>query len=104
MFRKTVSALFLGIALTVAGLAGLGADPALAEQCFTPSETRAMVQNRQAITLSGVLGEIRAVGQIVSSDPLLCDVGGRLVYLIDVISKGRVIHMQVDAQTGNITY
>ena len=100
MVRKSVSALFLGVALAAAALA----TPALADQCYSSAETRQMVQSGQAIQLSRVLGQIRAIGQIVSSAPLLCDVGGRLVYLVDVISGGHVIHVQVDAQSGSITY
>jgi uncharacterized membrane protein YkoI len=30
--------------------------------------------------------------------------GGRLVYLIDVLKDGQVIHVQVDATSGQITY
>ena len=101
MLRKPALLLCLGLGLTVAGP---GVGPASADQCYASGQTRAMVQSGQAIALSRVLGQIKAIGQIVSSDGLLCDVGGRLVYLIDVLSNGNVIHVQVDAQTGSINY
>lgn len=97
MFRQSVAALSLGVALVVAG-------PASADQCYSPAQTRAMVQSQGLVSLSGVLGKIKAIGQLVSTDALLCDVGGTLVYLIDVIADGNVIHIQVDARTGAITY
>jgi hypothetical protein len=95
MFRK--------LALAVLLAAGLAA-PAMADECYSAGQTRQMVQQGQAVPLSGVLGQIKAIGQIVSSDALLCNVGGRLVYLIDVLKGGNVIHVQVDAQSGQITY
>ncbi len=95
MFRK--------LAIAVLLTAGLAA-PALADECYSAGQTRQMVQQGQAVPLSGVLGQIKAIGQIVSSDALLCNVGGRLVYLIDVLQNGNVIHVQVDAQSGQITY
>lgn len=101
MLRKPVSALLLTAMLAVAAL---GSRPALAAQCYSSGQTRQMVQSGQAVSLSQVLGQIKAVGQIVSSDPLLCDVGGRLVYLVDVLAGGKVVHVQVDAQTGSINY
>jgi hypothetical protein len=76
----------------------------MADECYSAGQTRQMVQQGQAVPLSGVLGQIKAIGQIVSSDALLCNVGGRLVYLIDVLKGGNVIHVQVDAQSGQITY
>ncbi|HVY20487.1 MAG TPA: PepSY domain-containing protein [Bauldia sp.] len=95
MFRSLALALPLIAALDV---------PAMADQCYSPAEARAMVQQGQAQPLSSVLRQIRAIGQIVSTDAMLCDVGGRLVYLIDVIQNGNVIHVQVDATSGQITY
>jgi hypothetical protein len=100
MVQRTAAAMLLGAALALAGTVA----PASAEQCYSAAETRAMVQQGQAMPLSGVLGQIRAVGQIVSSDAMLCNMGGRLVYLIDVLKDGQVIHVQVDATSGQITY
>jgi hypothetical protein len=91
------------LALAVALVATL-ASPAAADECYSAGQTRAMVQKGQAVPLSGVLGEIRQIGQIVSSDAMLCNVGGRLVYLIDVLKDGQVIHVQVDGTSGQITY
>jgi hypothetical protein len=80
------------------------ATPAMADQCYSAGQTRQMVQEGQAMALSGLLGQIKAIGQIVSSDAMLCNVGGRLVYLIDVLKDGQVIHVQVDAASGQVTY
>ncbi len=71
--------------------------------CLSPGEARAAVQNGEVIALSSVLGQIRqsAGGQIVSV-PALCNMGGRLVYFLDVLTAGRIMHLQVDARTGRI--
>jgi uncharacterized membrane protein YkoI len=63
------------------------------------------VASGQAIQLSSVLAQIRAAvpGQIVT-EPMLCDMGGRLVYQVDVLHQGTVTHVQIDAQTGSISY
>jgi uncharacterized membrane protein YkoI len=63
---------------------------------------RAAVQGGQAIPLSSVLGQIRATGQVLST-PQLCNMGGRLVYLVNVLVNGQVTHLQVDAQSGSIS-
>jgi hypothetical protein len=79
------------------------APPSIGGGCLSPGEARAAVQSGQVVPLSSVLGQIRqaAGGQIVST-PTLCNLGGRLVYSLDVLSGGAITHMQVDAQTGRI--
>ena len=102
MIGKTLSALLLAAAL---GFGAAAPVPALADGCLSQSEVRAAVQSGQAIPLSSVIGQIRATvsGEILSS-PMLCDYGGRLVYLVNVLAGGQVTRLQVDAQTGSISY
>ena len=106
MFGKSLHALALGLALILAGPAGFGAIPAAADQCLSAAETRAAVANGQAVPLSSVLRAIRSAvpGDIVRQQ--LCDLGGRLVYLVDVYSSAgaNTTHVQIDAQTGSINY
>ena len=105
MIRRTLTALSFGAALCLSGLAGLGAGPAVAQSCLSQDQVRAAVESGQAIPLSNVLGPIRATvdGEILSS-PMLCDYGGRLVYVLNVLSNGQVTRLNVDAQTGSISY
>lgn len=79
------------------------APPSVGGGCLSPGEARAAVQSGQVVPLSSVLGQIRqaAGGQIVST-PTLCNMGGRLIYSLDVLSAGAITHMQVDARTGRI--
>ena len=105
MIRGTLSALLLAAALVTGGPAAVGTSPAAAQGCLSQGEVRVAVQNGQAIPLSSVLGQIRATvnGEILSS-PMLCDLNGRLIYLVNVLSGGQVTRLQVDAQTGAISY
>ena len=105
MLRAALSVLSLSAALGLTGPAGLGADSAAAASCYSQGQVRQAVQAGQVIQLSSVLNQIRAAvpGEIVSQ-PMLCDVGGRLVYLVDVLSGGNVTAVQIDAQTGSISY
>ncbi len=105
MIRRTLSALALVAALNVAGPVGIGAGPAAAQACLSQGDARAAVESGRAIPLSSVLGQIRAtVGGEILSSPALCDFGGRLVYLVNVLSGGQVTRLSVDAQTGAISY
>src|ERR1700692_533373 len=65
------------------------APPNVGGGCLSPREARAAVQSGQGGPLSSVLGQIRraAGGQIVSA-PTLCNMDGRLVYSLDVLSGG----------------
>jgi uncharacterized membrane protein YkoI len=105
MLRRVLPALSLATVLGLTGPAGLGVDSAVAASCYSQAQVRQAVQAGQVIQLSSVLNQIRAAvpGQIVSQ-PMLCDMGGRMVYLVDVLSGGAVTHVQIDAQTGSINY
>ncbi len=106
MFRESLRTLAFGLALFLAGPAGVGAVPAAADQCLSAAETRAAVASGQAVPLSSVLRAIRAAvpGDIVRQQ--LCEMGGRLIYLVDVYSSAgaNTTHVQIDAQTGSINY
>ena len=105
MIRNAVSALALAAALSLGGPVGLGTAPAQAQACLSQSDTRAAVESGQVIALSSVLGQIRdSVGGDILSSPSLCNLGGRLVYLVNVLVDGQVMRLQIDAQTGAIGY
>ena len=78
--------------------------PRVAPGCLSPGDARAALLSGQVVALSSVLGQIEASvgGQIVST-PLLCDMGGHLVYFVDVLTGGSITHLQVDARTGAIS-
>jgi uncharacterized membrane protein YkoI len=102
MIRRILTVLAVTAAL---GLGAAVSAPALAEGCLSQSEVRAAVASGQAVPLSSVIGQIRAtVGGEILSSPMLCDYGGHLVYLVNVLSGGQVTRLQVDAQTGTISY
>lgn len=101
MARRASLAATFWIALFLTGGAP-SIVPAAAVQCLSAAEVRAAVQGGQAIPLSSVLGQIRETGQVLSS-PQLCTIGGRLVYLVNVLADGRVTHLEVDAQSGSIS-
>lgn len=105
MLRAALSVFSLAALLGLAAPAGLSVDSASAASCYSQQQVRQAVQTGQVIQLSSVLNQIRAAvpGQIVSQ-PMLCDMGGRMVYLVDVLSGGAVTHVQIDAQTGSIAY
>lgn len=105
MIRKTLTALSLAAALCLSGPAGIGAGPAAAQSCLSQDQVRLAVESGRAIPLSSVLGQIRAqVGGEILSSPMLCDYGGRLVYVLNVLANGQVTRLNVDAQTGAISF
>jgi hypothetical protein len=79
-----------------------GATVPAAAACYGPLQIRQMVSQGQIVELSTVIGEIRSVGQPVAV-PRLCDDGGSLAYEVDVVSNGSVVHLRVDAHTGQIS-
>ncbi|SDT99194.1 PepSY domain-containing protein [Stappia sp. ES.058] len=95
LWRAFLSALS---AFALAAMLAVGV-PALAQaQCLSQSQARAAVSNGQAQPLGRVAGSVR--GEIVRAD--LCREGGRLVYVLSVLSGGRVDTRVVDAQSGNV--
>lgn len=105
MSREVFFVAVLGLACGLIWSTTVGVQPAVAGSCLSQGEVRNAVQSGQVIQLSSVLAQIRAAvpGQIVS-EPRLCNVGGRLVYVVDVLHQGVVTHVQIDAHTGSISY
>ena len=103
--RRGIIPLVLALGLVVAGTAALGPSPAAAQACYSAGEVRAAVQSEQVVSLSTVINQIRAAtgGEVLSS-PQLCNVGGRLVYLLNVLIAGQVRQVQVDGASGSISY
>ncbi|MCA1241365.1 PepSY domain-containing protein [Stappia stellulata] len=75
------------------------AQPVTAQgQCLSQPQARAAVSSGQALPLGRVAGAVG--GEIVRAD--LCREGGRLVYVLSVLSGGRVDTRVVDAQSGRV--
>ena len=88
MFRKLALAALL--ALPLAGAAMLAPDAALAQGCLSSKEARSAVQNGQAVSLSKMVKRIqKATGGEILPTPQLCNSGGRLVYIVKVLSARR---------------
>src|SRR5690349_23728134 len=102
MFRRFFIFLALG-ALLSAGSFG-PASSASADGCLSPAEARQVAQSGQIVPLSRIIGQIRAAanGEILPP-PQLCNIDGRLVYLVNVLTReGQVTRLTVDASSGNI--
>ncbi len=95
--------LLLGMALLTTGLTTTDMT-AQAAGCLSAGEARAAVQSGQVMALSRMLGQIRAsAGGEILPPPKLCERGGRLVYMVNVLSpKGKVKKLTVDAANGRI--
>jgi hypothetical protein len=102
MFRKILVFLAL-VALLSVNPFGL-ASSAYADGCLTPGEARNVAQSGEILPLSRIIGQIRtaANGEILPP-PQLCNIGGRYVYLVNVLTRdGQVTRLTVDASSGNI--
>ena len=102
MFRIILVYLALAALFLVSSL-GLTSS-AFADGCLSPGEARAVAQSGEIVPLSRVIGQIRAAanGEILPP-PQLCNIGGRYVYLVNVLTRdGQVTRLTVDASSGNI--
>ena len=102
MFGKTLIFLALAAVLLVAP-PSLSAR-ALADGCLSPADARNVAQSGQIQPLSRIIGQIRAAanGEILPP-PQLCNIGGRYVYLVNVLTRGgQVTRLTVDASSGSI--
>jgi hypothetical protein len=102
MFRIILVYLALAALFLVSPL-GLTSS-AFADGCLSPGEARAVAQSGEIVPLSRVIGQIRAAanGEILPP-PQLCNIGGRYVYLVNVLTRdGQVTRLTVDASSGNI--
>lgn len=102
MVKTTLLTLMLGMTLLLTDATGPDGS-ARAAGCLSSSEARAAVQSGKALALSQLLGGIRsAAGGEIVPPPQLCDQGGRLVYIVNVLSGGKVKKLTVDARSGSI--
>jgi outer membrane biosynthesis protein TonB len=84
------------------GVLALAATPvAAADRCLTGNEQRAKTAAHAVIPLSRAMRAVRAHGEIIRAR--LCDHGGRLVYVLTVLSgDGKVVEAGVDAGSGAV--
>jgi uncharacterized membrane protein YkoI len=103
MVRRILSSLALSLALAGAGLAALG-SAAEAQGCLSAGQARAAAQQGQIVPMSSLIGSIRAAaGGEILPPPQLCNVGGRYVYIVNVLKpNGQVSRLTVDAASGSI--
>jgi hypothetical protein len=102
MVRAFLRALVLGTSLFW-GAGGFAPMAIAAAGCLSAGDIRAAVAKGEATPLSGIISQIEAAtGGQVQSFPQLCNVGGRLVYIVNVLTGGKLQRIQVDARSGNI--
>jgi hypothetical protein len=102
MFKRIL--IFIALAAVVSVSSFGPASSAFADGCLSPGEARAAAQSGQIVPLSRIVGQIRAAanGEILPP-PQLCNVGGRYVYLVNVLTRGgQVTRLTVDASSGSI--
>ena len=102
MFKRIFTFLALGALVSVSSFGP--ASSAFADGCLSPGEARAAAQSGEIVPLSRIIGQIRAAadGEILPP-PQLCNVGGRFVYLVNVLTRGgQVTRLTVDASSGSI--
>ena len=102
MFKKILFFLALVAFISLNALAL--SRRAYADGCLTPGEARAVAESGEIVPLSHVISQIRAAanGEILPP-PQLCNVNGRYVYLVNVLTRdGQVTRLTVDASSGNI--
>jgi len=102
MFKRILIFLALGALVSVSSFGP--ASSAFADGCLSPGEARAAAQSGEIVPLSRIIGQIRAAadGEILPP-PQLCNVGGRFVYLVNVLTRGgQVTRLTVDASSGSI--
>jgi uncharacterized membrane protein YkoI len=96
MVTRTILALIVGAALSAGA-----AVPALAQGGCQPVDPRTAAQSGQIAPLSRFLDSIRqATGGGTPIGSQVCQMGGRLVYRVQVIIGGRQVTIDIDAATG----
>lgn len=92
MFTKTRHLAPMLLAVVLSALLPATANAA----CLSQAEARQAVASGQAKPLGSLARA--AGGEIVRAD--LCEQGGRLVYVLSVLSNGKVVQRVVDARSG----
>jgi len=102
MFRNL--ALAAAIVVALPGAMVLVPGTGFAAGCLSSKEARSAVQNGEAVSLSKMVKRIQqATGGEILPTPQLCDMGGRLVYMVKVLRPdGSVETLTVDAASGSI--
>ena len=101
MIRRIAPALVFGATLLTALAVDGGAAPALAQGGCQPVDPRVAGQSGQIAPLSSFLGSIRQ--QTGGGTPIgsqVCQMGGRLIYRVQVMVGGRQVTINIDAATG----
>lgn len=93
---------FPAIAAVLAGI--LVSAPSLAQAaCFSPEETREMVQRHGLIALNDVVRSARGSARADLISARLCDTAGNLVYMLAMLGRdGKVMRITVDARSGDV--
>jgi uncharacterized membrane protein YkoI len=100
---RTLSRALVLVASLLATTAALYPAGALAQGCLSAGDIRAAVAKGEVTPLSGIISQIEAAtGGQVQSFPQLCNVGGRLIYIVNVLTGGKLQRVQVDARSGSI--
>jgi uncharacterized membrane protein YkoI len=77
--------------------------PALADQCLSMEDTRAVVVAKNLVSLHDIVRNARSANDAELISARLCETNGNMVYMIAMLGKnGRVMRMTVDARTGEI--
>jgi hypothetical protein len=96
MLRRIVAGLIVAAVLTAAG--GPAAEAA---GCLNDGQARQAVASGQALSLSAFLGAIAAAtGGGQPAGARLCDGGGRLVWIVVVLTGGGQQTITIDAISG----
>jgi uncharacterized membrane protein YkoI len=87
----------------LAALAAACAPSTAQAACFSPDETREMVQRHGLIALNDVVRSARSGNSADLISARLCDTAGNLVYMIAMLGRdGKVMRLTVDARTGDV--
>lgn len=96
MFVRLTIALLLGATISLVDPTGSGQGAVLADDCLSREQIRAAVENGEVAPLGGFVGDLRRLGDVVSSE--LCYQQGRLVYVVQIVTAdGQVKPFVLDA-------
>ncbi len=97
MLGRPLLALFLGAILLLGDPTAIGRGGVLAESCLSREQIRAAVASGEAAPLGRFMGDLRTLGDVVSSE--LCHQQGRLVYVVKIVTTdGQIKPFVLDAK------
>ena len=92
-----VRSLLVGLVLGAGAAAATAAHAA--DRCLSPNEQKAKTAAHAVVPLSRAMRSVKQHGEIIHA--LLCERGGRLVYVLTVLAHdGKVARLVVDAVKG----